>query len=220
MNLNLGRIANVKVRVLRWILSSSSRDSSSKMTSNILPVPGEELCLVDQHDELTGTMSKESCHVGLGRRHRAFSLHILNSREEFLIHRRSESKMLWPGFWSNSCCSHPRAGETVGAAVERRAIEELGISVKPLFCYKFEYREEYLDVGTEHEICHVFVARSDELPKPNSAEVSETNFVSFSELDRLIASQPEDFTPWSLMQWDVLASGSLEKLLSDSEPFA
>lgn len=220
MNLNLGRIANVKVRVLRWILSSSPRVNSSKMTNNILSVPGEELCLVDQHDELTGTMSKESCHVGLGRRHRAFSLHILNSREEFLIHRRSELKMLWPGFWSNSCCSHPRAGETVGAAVERRAIEELGISVKPLFCYKFEYREEYLDVGTEHEICHVFVARSDELPKPNSAEVSETNFVSFSDLDRLIASQPEDFTPWSLMQWDVLASGSFEKLLSDSERFA
>ena len=220
MNLNLGRIANVKVRVLRWILSSSSRDSSSKMTSNILSVPGEELCLVDQHDELTGTMSKKSCHVGSGQRHRAFSLHVLNSREEFLIHRRSELKMLWPGFWSNSCCSHPRAGETVDAAVKRRAIEELGISVQPFFCYKFEYREEYLDVGTEHEICHVFVARSDQLPKPNSAEVAETSFVSFSDLDRLIASRPEDFTPWSLMQWDVLASKSLGKLLSDSGPFA
>ncbi len=184
------------------------------------PVLEEELCLVNQNDELTGSMPKESCHVGAGRRHRAFSLHILNSREEFLIHRRSESKMLWPGFWSNSCCSHPRAGEAVDAAVKRRTIEELGISVKPFFCYKFEYREEYLDVGTEHEICHVFVARSDELPKPNSAEVSETSFVSFPELDRLIASRPEDFTPWSLMQWDVLASGSLEKLLLDSEPFA
>ena len=190
------------------------------MTSNCLSVEGDELCLVDQNDELTGTMSKESCHVGSGQRHRAFSLHVLNSREEFLIHRRSELKMLWPGFWSNSCCSHPRAGETVDAAVKRRAIEELGISVQPFFCYKFEYREEYLDVGTEHEICHVFVARSDELPKPNSAEVAETSFVSFSDLDRLIASRPEDFTPWSLMQWDVLASKSLGKLLSDSEPFA
>jgi isopentenyl-diphosphate delta-isomerase len=191
-----------------------------KMVSIPGPILQEKLCLVNQNDELTGTMSKDRCHIGAGRRHRAFSLHILNSREEFLIHRRSELKMLWPGFWSNSCCSHPRAGETVDAAVKRRAIEELGISVKPLFCYKFEYREEYLDVGTEHEICHVFVARSDELPKPNSAEVSETNFVSFSDLDRLIASRPEDFTPWSLMQWDVLAGKSLGKLLSDSEPFA
>ena len=104
--------------------------------------------------------------------------------------------------------------------MKRRAIEASGISVKPLFCYKFEYREEYLDVVTEHEICHVFVARSDELPKPNSAEVSETSFVSFSDLDRLIASRPEDFTPWSLMQWDALADRSLEKLLSDSELFA
>ena len=128
--------------------------------------------------------------------------------------------MLWPGFWSNSCCSHPRAGEAVDAAVKRRVIEESGISVKPLFCYKFEYREEYLDVGTEHEICHVFVARSDELPKPNSAKVSETSFVSFSDLDRLIASRLEDFTPWSLMQWYALADRSLEKLLSDRELFA
>ena len=183
-------------------------------------VPGEELCLVNQNDELTGSMSKESCHVGAGRRHRAFSLHILNSRKEFLIHRRSELKMLWPGFWSNSCCSHPRAGEAVDAAVKRRAIEELGISVKPFFCYKFEYREEYLDVGTEHEICNVFVARSDELPKPNSAEVSETSFVSFSDLDELIASRPEDFTPWSLMQWDAFAAKSFEKLLPESGSFA
>ena len=77
-----------------------------------------------------------------------------------------------------------------------------------------------MDVGTEHEICHVFVARSDELPKPNSAEVSETSFVSFADLDRLIASRPEDFTPWSLMQWDVLAGRSFENLLSDSGSFA
>ena len=190
------------------------------MVSNFATAQEDELCLVDKNDELTGTMSKESCHVGAGQRHRAFSLHVLNSREELLIHRRSELKMLWPGFWSNSCCSHPRVGETVDAAVKRRAIEELGISVMPLFCYKFEYREKYLDVGTEHEICHVFVARSDELPKPNPAEVAETSFVSFSDLDRLISSRRKDFTPWSLMQWDVLTDRFLEKRLSGIEPFA
>ena len=165
----------------------------------------DQLCVVDANDELEGIASKKSCHVGAGRRHRAFSLHIINSRRELLIHRRSNLKMLWPGFWSNSCCSHPRAGESVEAAVKRRVIEELGISVAPRFCFKFEYREVYLDIGTEHEICHVFVAETDETPHPNSLEISEVKFISVPDVDELISSQPEDFTPWFRMQWNVLA---------------
>ena len=190
------------------------------MISTSVPVQEDKLCLVDQNDELRGTMPKDSCHLGRGQRHRAFSLHILNTRGELLIHRRSELKMLWPGFWSNSCCSHPRAGEPVDSAVRRRTIEELGMSVLPRFCYKFEYREKYLDIGTEHEICHVFVARSDEVPTPNRAEVSVTSFISFTDLGRLISSRRADFTPWSLMQWERLAERSLEKVLSGLESFA
>tara|TARA_Y100001960_G_C14778293_1_gene884743 strand:+ start:4510 stop:5046 length:537 start_codon:yes stop_codon:yes gene_type:complete len=165
----------------------------------------DQLCLVDANDELKGTASKKSCHVGAGRCHRAFSLHIVNSRRELLIHRRSNFKMLWPGFWSNSCCSHPRAGESVEAAVRRRGIEELGMAVVPRFCYKFEYREAYLDIGTEHEICHVFVAETDQTPHPNSSEISEVKFISVPDLDALISSQSEDFTPWFRMQWKALA---------------
>ena len=204
MNLNLGRIANVKVRFLRWILSSSPRDSSSKMTSNILSVPGEELCLVDQHDELTGTMSKESCHVGLGRRHRAFSLHILNSREEFLIHRRSESKMLWPGFWSNSCCSHPRKGETMIEAVNRRLYDELGLIEFSLkYIYQFSYVAKYKNIGTENELCSVYMGKIDSELNVNLNEIADSKFISKKELDKLLRVE-EKTTPWFLMEWEKL----------------
>ena len=72
----------------------------------------EELILVDADDNPLGTLSKAACHDGDGVLHRAFSLFVFNEAGELLLQRRSAEKRLWPMYWSNSCCSHPRAGET------------------------------------------------------------------------------------------------------------
>jgi len=171
-----------------------------------LDAASEQLCLVDQNDEIIGNLAKDACHFGAGIRHRAFSLHVMNSRGQFLIQKRSELKMLWPQFWSNSCCSHPRLGETVEEAVKRRAKEELGLAVDPEFRYKFEYREEFRDSGTEHEICHVFLARSDDPPDVHPEEISEFTYIDAGDLTRMISRQGDEFTPWFRMQWKVLSA--------------
>ena len=82
----------------------------------IVSSESEELILVDSDDNEIGYASKAEAHDGGGIRHRAFSLFLFNDEGELLLQQRAPSKRLWGGFWSNSCCSHPRRGESLAVA--------------------------------------------------------------------------------------------------------
>ena len=160
------------------------------------------LILVDQSDNEVGHMSKSSCHDGRGRLHRAFSILIFNDRGELLLQQRAASKRLWPLYWSNSCCSHPRNGETMEAATQRRLREELGISCPLQYLYKFQYRAQFDATGAEHELCSVYIGRCGEKIKINSDEIRDWRWISPEALQREIAMQGgESFTPWFLLEW-------------------
>src|ERR1700761_6433167 len=83
----------------------------------------DTLILVDEADREVGYMSKARCHDGRGILHRAFSLLIFNAEGQLLLQQRSAAKRLWPLYWSNSCCSHPRRFENMETAVQRRLHE-------------------------------------------------------------------------------------------------
>ncbi|HVS02847.1 MAG TPA: isopentenyl-diphosphate delta-isomerase, partial [Thermoanaerobaculia bacterium] len=87
----------------------------------------EELILVDEDDREVGHLSKAEAHAGEGVLHRAFSVLLFDRRGNLLLQRRAGGKQLWPGYWSNSCCSHPRRGESMEVATRRRLAEELGV---------------------------------------------------------------------------------------------
>jgi isopentenyl-diphosphate delta-isomerase type 1 len=116
----------------------------------------ETLVLVDETDLPVGYLSKALCHRGIGVLHRAFSLFIFNHRGELLLQQRAPSKPLWPLFWSNSCCSHPRRAETMEAAIHRRLIEELGVRCPMQFLFKFQYLAQFDATHAEHEMCSVY----------------------------------------------------------------
>ncbi len=175
------------------------QDSASPVVSS----DSEELILVNSADEDIGFMPKRDCHLGDGVLHRAFSIFIFNSAGDVLLQRRSPEKFLWPGFWSNACCSHPRAGESPIEAAHRRLSQELGIETDLTFLYKFEYQSRFEDVGTEHELCWVWtgIAELDDV-SANSNEISEWRFVSKTELESELSANPEEFTPWMKMEWE------------------
>ena len=164
----------------------------------------EPLVLVNSSDEELGSLAKSACHDGAGVLHRAFSLFVFNAAGETLLQKRHASKRLWPGYWSNSCCSHPRPGEDMADAVRRRAQDELGLPVYAEFLFKFEYRASFANVGTEHELCSVFLGRSENAPQVNGTEVSEWRWISPGALDSEIARTPERFTPWLKLEWQRL----------------
>ena len=85
--------------------------------------------LVDESGRVIGQAARTTIHNGSTPRHRAFSVYLIDTAGRVLLTRRALSKLTWPGVWSNSCCGHPRPGETDAAAIRRRVHEELGVEV-------------------------------------------------------------------------------------------
>ncbi|WP_348749626.1 isopentenyl-diphosphate Delta-isomerase [Pseudomonas rhodesiae] len=165
-----------------------------------------DVVLVDAHDVQIGVCDKRLAHLGKGKRHRAFSVHLIDSGGRHLLQRRAAGKMLWPDYWSNACCSHPMPGETILAAASRRLREELGIRASCRLLYSFEYRARYGSIGAEHEYCHVLVAQSDALVSPAAQEVSEIKWWTRAEITARLSTSQGQFTPWFRMEWQRLLS--------------
>jgi isopentenyl-diphosphate delta-isomerase len=159
------------------------------------------LIVVDEDDRAVGHLDKRACHDGEGVLHRAFSVFIFNRRGELLLQRRADEKRLWPGFWSNSCCSHPRRGERLEEAAARRLEEELGIAAELVYLYTFRYHARYSDAGSEREVCSVFVGRSDGPVRANRREIAEWRWIAPADLEAELARDPEAFTPWMKLEW-------------------
>ena len=174
------------------------------MTSQIVSDESESLILVDGDDNEIGHLSKSACHDGDGVLHRAFSLFIFNPAGELLMQQRAPQKRLWPDFWSNSCCSHPRQGETMEFAVQRRCEQELGFRTPLKFIYKFEYAAKFDDLGSERELCSVFVGTYDGEPVVNTTEVQAYRWLAPADIDAALQAGAETFTPWFKLEWERL----------------
>ncbi|MDJ0904653.1 MAG: isopentenyl-diphosphate Delta-isomerase [Woeseiaceae bacterium] len=181
--------------------------------NRIVSSEAEELILVDTDDNETGFLSKADCHDGDGVLHRAFSLFLFNDDGELLLQQRSESKRLWPGYWSNSICSHPRRGESMAVATRRRLLDELNIEAELEFIYKFNYQAGFGERGSENELCHVYLGKAPADIRPNESEISAVRFIAPAELDREFAEKPESLTPWFRMEWQVLSTDYQDRLL-------
>jgi len=163
----------------------------------------EPLILVDDADREIGHLDRAQCHLGCGVLHRAFSLLIFNGKGELLLQRRSAGKRLWPLYWSNSCCSHPRRAESMETAIHRRLAEELGLSCRLHFLFKFRYQAQFDAGGAEHELCSVYIGRCHGLPRVNRAEISAWRWISPAALQAEIAGpEAEKFTPWFRLEWE------------------
>ena len=69
------------------------------------------------------------------------------------------------------------------------------------FLYKFQYQAPFEDVGSENEICWVYVGISDDAAEPNANEIAGLRWVSPDELDAEMVASPDAFTPWFQMEW-------------------
>ena len=164
------------------------------------------LILVDESDKALGFKSKSECHEGNGTLHRAFSVFIFNPLGQLLIQKRSSNKELWDLHWSNSCCSHPKKNEQMELAVKRRLKEELGIECPVHYLYKFTYHAKYKDLGSEHELCHVYVGLFDGEIKANPEEIDDWKFIKPDDLQERIRNSKKDYTPWMKIEWEMLTA--------------
>ena len=173
----------------------------------------DTLILVDDEDNQIGSCEKVDCHVGDGKLHRAFSVFLFNPAGELLIQQRSSNKMLWPLYWANSCCSHPRVGETTDAAARRRMREELGVECELSYLYKFVYHASYGTSGSEHENCWVYAGHFDGSVDINHDEIADWRFITPDELTAEIAANGDIFAPWLKLEWQRIRQDFLATLL-------
>ncbi len=156
----------------------------------------EQVIWVDAEDREVGVGEKLATHRE-GTLHRAFSVVIFNSAGEMLLQQRAVTKYHSGGLWSNTCCGHPRPGETTEAAGRRRLQEEMGIECPLEEMFTFLYRTELGDGLSENEYDHVLVGHCDGLtPHPAHDEVADWRWVNMADLRRDIAAQPEQYTYW------------------------
>jgi isopentenyl-diphosphate delta-isomerase len=174
----------------------------------------EQLILVDDNDREIGFKPKNDCHQGSGTLHRAFSIFVFNSSNELLLQQRSGAKMLWPNYWSNTCCSHPRRGEQMQDAVVRRLEQELGFKCPLTFLYKFKYQAQFGATGAEHELCSVYYGRYNGAVDVNVNEIAAWRWVDVATLEHELASTPDRFTPWFKMEWVHIKANYLDGMLA------
>ncbi len=182
--------------------------------SKIVSFEGERLILVDSDDNILGYKSKAECHDGGGILHRAFSLFIFNEKGEVIMQQRTADKRLWPLIWSNSCCSHPREGETLEYATNRRLKEELGLEAKLNYLYKFQYHARWKDEGSESELCSVYIGKTTSLPAINKTEIADWKWISRDDLNTDVENNPNIYSPWFKMEWKEIEAKYWDKVES------
>lgn len=174
----------------------------------------EPLICVDAADNVVGHASKAACHDGQGILHRAFSVFLFNARGELLLQQRSAQKRLWPLYWANTCCSHPRRGEATHDAAVRRVREEVGLDAALAFTHEFTYHALFGDAGAEHERCSVFVGRADGAPKVHPQEVAAVRWMAPEALDAAVSDPQAPYTPWLRLEWRALREAHWKQVLA------
>jgi isopentenyl-diphosphate delta-isomerase len=166
----------------------------------------EHLILVNEQDEMVGTMEKMEAHQK-AMLHRAFSIFIFNSKGEMLLQQRAEEKYHCGGLWTNTCCSHPRPEEDTAAAAKRRLQEELGFTTPLKKVFDFVYKAPFSNGLTEYEFDHVFFGEYEGDLKPNPKEVAAVRYLSVNTIRSMMEEEPTKFTPWfhiafpKMMDW-------------------
>ncbi|WP_240609273.1 isopentenyl-diphosphate Delta-isomerase [Flavipsychrobacter stenotrophus] len=161
----------------------------------------EQVILVDDQDNELGTMEKMQAHRE-GKLHRAVSVFIFNAKKELLLQKRANGKYHSPGLWTNTCCTHPRQGETVKQAAVRRLKEEMGLSCPLHKAFTFIYEEKMSNDLIEHEFDHVFAGIADGKPTPEASEVEDFRYITVDMLDKELRTNPEQFTEWFKICYD------------------
>ena len=155
----------------------------------------EKVILVDKNDNQVGLMPKLEAHQK-GLLHRAFSVFIFNSKYELLLQKRASSKYHSGGLWTNTCCSHPREGEDILDAANRRLIEEMGIDTSLRKVHDFIYKAELDNDLTEHEFDHVFYGVYNGDPIINKDEADDFKWIDMDSLNEDIKTNGDNYTIW------------------------
>lgn len=194
-------------------------DATQGLDSTQVDLLKEQCILVDENDKVVGSDSKKNCHLmeninkGVAL-HRAFSVFLFNPKGELLLQQRSDAKITFPGFWTNTCCSHPLSFEAeldqkdsigVKRAAQRKLLQELGIQYEQAPLDDFDYLTRILYKAPsdgkwgEHEVDYILFLRRDVSVELNPNEVQACRYVNMEQLKEFVSGAEKNgvkITPW------------------------
>ena len=132
----------------------------------------ELFVVVDKDDNIIDYRTRKECHSDKNLIHRSTGVIIVNSKGEFLLQKRSQTKDLYPGYFTISCAGHVKKDESYEDAAKREMLEEIGIRVPLKFISK-----QLLELPVETEFDALFTAEYDGKLNINKEEVESVEFV-------------------------------------------
>lgn len=155
----------------------------------------EKIQIVNQDDQPLGYATREEAWAKK-LRHRFVRIIIVNKDGDVLLQKRSSLKKKYPNRWTDAATGHVDYGETYEIAARRELDEEIGVKTPLDFLSKF-YIEDDSDNKTTRAFHGVFRGRipNDTELKVEPSEVSEVKWFKPEELKRMVATNPEEFTP-------------------------
>jgi len=240
----VGAVLGAAYYARRWVWGDSHSDEHlfAGADEEQVRMMEEQVILTDFEDRVVGSASKKISHLNSnirkGMLHRAFSVFLFTPDGRLVIQQRALSKVTFPGYYANTCCSHPlhvpselEMTEEIGVkrAAVRKLGHELGIPPEdvPLDSFTYITRVHYQaasdDVWGEHEIDYVLFCRPKTLPRitVNPNEIASVEYFSRGELAHWVATAPTRgvlLCPWfkyihdSLLDgwWNAMEAGTLQ----------
>lgn len=116
----------------------------------------ERVLVVDENGEPVGSATRERMREeGLWHACAAIVVRSLDG-ERLFVHRRTDTKDVYPGLYDPTCGGVVAADETPDECAVRELAEELGVHENPEFCFKTPFVD-----GTIRYIAHIYEVRSD-----------------------------------------------------------
>lgn len=157
----------------------------------------KQAVLVDAKDSILTYKDVFETHKNPVPLHRAISVVIFNKKgDRMLLQKRSEYKIIWPHYWTNTTCTNVLPKETYKHAATRRLNEEMGIKTPLKEAFSFIYEAEYDKTWGEHELDHVFVGKYEGKISPDPKEAEGFDWIEISDLKKDVRTNSDKYTPW------------------------
>lgn len=149
----------------------------------------EWLPLVNEKGEVIGKAPRSVCHSGKEYLHPVVHLHVINHKGDIFLQKRPMHKKVQPGRWDTAVGGHIAFGENLETALQREALEEIGIKD-----FKAELVMNYIwESNIERELVFCFVTQHNQAIAINKEELTDGRYWSHAEIKANLGK--EVFTP-------------------------
>lgn len=170
-------------------MSIDAREAAHRAASD-----AERVLWVDAQDQPLGALPRAELRER-GLIGRGTFIFLFNSQGQLCVHRRTQSKALYPGYWDLAAGGMVGADEDCVSAAARELEEELGIADVAL-----EFLGSlFFDRPDNRLWCHVYSAVSDAPLRLQPEEVLEAHFLDLPAVAQMLREQP--VCPDTLEAW-------------------